>query len=420
MGKTIVEKILSAKSGHDVKAGDTIIADTDFVMIPDAQGPWTLEPFGKLKRHTVWNNEKIVFVIDHYVPCPNASVAAHHDMIRAFCAEHGIKLYESGEGICHSLMLEKGHIYPGGLFIGADSHSCSYGAINALGTGIGATDAAVAMHYGKLWLKVPPTIKIILEGTLKLHVTAKDAALYIVGALKASGAMYKAIEYSGCGVSFLDMFDRFTICNMMVECGAEFGIMPFDAVTEAWCLEREIAEYEAVHPDAGAVYERELLIDLSSVECSVALPHQPDKYAKISDVEGVKIDMALLGTCTNGSLKDLAEAAKILHGHKSCGVVRFLVIPGTKEVYNQAIKAGYISTFLEHGAVILPPGCGPCCGSSAGVPGAGEVVLSTANRNFLGRMGNTKSNIYLASPVIIAIAVITGKITSPEVFFDEF
>jgi len=414
MGKTIVEKILSIKSGRDAKSGDIITAKVDFVMVPDAQGPWVIEVFNKLRNQSIFDKEKIAFIIDHYVPCPNASVAAHHDMMREFCKNHGIKLYESGEGICHRLMFEKGHIYPGGLFIGADSHSCSYGAVSGLGTGIGATDAAVAMHYGELWFKVPPSVKIVLKGELRPFVTAKDIALYIAGQLKASGALYGALEYCGSGIASLDMEDRFTICNMAVECGAKFGIMPFDEATEVWCLEKRFDFSGATHPDEDAVYEKELVIDLSGIGCGAALPHKVDNYAPISDVIGTKVDMVLLGTCTNGSLKDLAQAAKILSGHKPTDKVRFLVVPGSKATYGEAIKAGYINTFLEHGAMILPPGCGPCCGSSAGVPGEGEVVLSTANRNFLGRMGNVKSEIYLSSPAVCAAAVIAGEITNPE------
>lgn len=419
MGKTIVEKILSKKSGHEVKSGDIATAQIDFVMIPDAQGPWVIEVFEQLNKQSVFDKEKIAFIIDHYVPCPNSKVAAHHDMIRKFCTHHDIKLYESGEGICHRLMFEKRHIHPGGLFIGADSHSCSYGVTNALGTGIGATDAAVAMHYGKLWFKVPPSIKIVLKGELPPSVTAKDAALYIIGHLGAAGALYKALEYTGSGLLTLDMEDRFTICNMAVECGAKFGIMPFDDVTRAWCIENGIDAGEAVHSDYDAIFERELTIDLSAVRPGIALPHNTDNYAPLSDIQGKKVDMVLLGTCSGGSLKDLAAAAEILRGRKPCGSVRFLVVPGTKEVYNEAMKAGYISTFLEHNALILPPGCGPCCGSSAGVPGDGEVILSTANRNFLGRMGNPASDIYLASTYACAAAVLTGKITNPEEFFYE-
>jgi len=419
MDKTIVEKILSIKSGREVSAGDIITANVDFIMIPDAQGPWVIEVFEKLKNQSVFENERIAFIIDHYVPCPNAKVAAHHDMMREFCKKHSIKLYESGEGICHRLMFEKGHIYPGGFFIGADSHSCSYGAASGLGTGVGATDAAVAMHYGKLWFKAPPSIKVVLEGELKPYVTAKDAVLYIIGQLKADGALYKTLEFCGPGVSSLDMEDRFTICNMAVECGAKFGIMPFDEVTEAWCLERGIDISDAVHADKNAIYEKEMVIDLATIDCGVALPHNPDNYATLKSVEGTKVDMVLIGTCSGGSLKDLACAAKILRGQKPRADVRFLVVPGSKEVYKEAIKEGYISTFLDHGALILPPGCGPCCGSSPGVPGDKEVVLSTANRNFLGRMGNTASEIYLASTHACAAALLTGKITNPEAFVNE-
>jgi len=419
MGKTLSEKILSIKSGGEARSGDIITAKVDFVMIPDAQGPWVIEVFNKLRNKQIFDKNKIAFIIDHYVPCPNAKVAAHHDMIREFCAQYGIKLYESGEGICHRLMFEKDHIYPGGLFVGADSHSSSYGVLSGLGTGIGATDAAVAMHFGELWFKVPSSVKIKLNGALKPGVTAKDMILQIIGRLGASGALYKALEFCGPGLSTLDMEDRFTICNMAVECGAKFGVMPFDDTTSAWCTERGIDISEAVQADKDAVYESELTIDLSAVKSAVALPHNPDNYALISDVEGKKVDMVLLGTCSGGALKDFESAAKILRVHKPSNKVRFLVVPGSKEIYSEAVKEGYISTFLDHGALILPPGCGPCCGSSAGVPGDGEVVLSTANRNFLGRMGNPAAEIYLASSYSCAAALISGKITNPEAFIHE-
>jgi len=418
MGKTIAEKILSAKSGIDAKSGDIVTAEIDFAMVPDAQGPWSIDPFNKLNEQTVFDKNKIAFVIDHYVPCPNAGVAEHHDMVRDFCKKHGVKLYESGEGICHQILFEKGHVFPGGLFVGADSHSCSYGAVGALAVGVGSTDIAVAMHYGKLWFKVPESISINLHAKLKPGVTGKDLALYIMGLLGADGAAYKSIEFSGDGVETLDMDERFTICNLSVECGAKFGIMPFDNVTLKWCVEKGVDFSSAASPDGDAVYERKIDIDLSEIECGVAKPHQVDNYAKLRDVSGTKIDMVLIGTCTNGRLKDFACAHEILKGREACGEVEFLVVPASREVYIEAIKKGYIETFLNCGAKILPPGCGPCCGSSAGVPGAGANVLSTANRNFIGRMGNTKSNIYLASPYAAAAAVITGKITDPGVFLN--
>lgn len=419
MGQTIAEKILSLKSGTPCRQGDVVTAKIDFIMAPDAQGPWIIEPFNRLKNKSVYDREKIAFVIDHYVPCPNMSVAAHHDMIRDFCNTHGIKLYESGEGICHQILFEKGHLFPGGLFIGADSHTCSYGVVGGLATGVGSTDIAVAMHYGKLWFKVPASIKICINGSLERGVTAKDLALYIMGRLKADGAAYQALEYSGPGLQALDMDDRFTICNLTVECGGKFGIMPFDEITKKWCQASAVDFSSALHPDEDAVYEKEMTIDLSHVKCGVAKPHQVDNYAELEDVRGVEVSMVLIGTCTNGRLKDLAQAHEILKDRKVCGSVEFLVVPGSREVYREAIKRGYIETFLNCGAIILPPSCGPCCGSSAGVPRDGANVLSTANRNFLGRMGNVKSNIYLASPYTAAAAVITGKITDPEVFLRE-
>lgn len=419
LGKTIAEKILSTKSGTDAKSGDIVISEIDLAMVPDAQGPWCIEAFNKLKNKTVFNGDKIVFAIDHYVPCPNASVSEHHDMMRDFCKSHGIKLYEGGEGICHQIIFENNYLYPGGFFVGADSHTCSYGAVGALATGIGSTDIAAAMHYGKLWFKVPETIGIILEGSLNLGITAKDVALYIVGLLKCDGASYKAVEFLGPGVQTLDMDDRFTICNLTVEYGGKFGIIPFDEITRKWCLSNNIDFSSVVYPDNNAVYEKTIRINLSEIEAGIAAPHRVDNYFMLKEVLGIEIGMVMIGTCTSGRLKDFANVYDILKGRKVCGNVEFLVVPGSKRIYKEAIKRGYIETFLDCGAKILPPSCGPCCGSSAGVPRSESNVLSTANRNFIGRMGNAKSNIYLASSYAAAAAVITGKITDPEVFLNE-
>jgi len=414
MPKTIVEKIIGAHCGKPVAAGDTVVAPVDLAMATDGSGPLTIQLFREMGFSKVWDPEKVLMVLDHYVPCPNDKVAGLQDEMRSFCTEGNGVLFDLGEGICHQLLPEKGYIEPGSLVVGADSHSLTYGAFNAFGTGIGSSDLAAVMAIGKLWLRVPESIKIILNGPIPPHVTAKDIALFIVGRLGASGANYRAIEFHGDAVSNLDIDDRMTICNMMVETGAKCSIMPFDGVLEKQGNQFKWKTNNPVYPDPEAVYADTLEIDFEQLTPQIAAPHQVDNVSPVSDLEGTPIHMVVIGTCTNGRLKDLRSAAKLLDQRGKTSGVELLIVPASRKIYMEASREGILDIFVRNGAMVLPPGCGPCCGSSAGIPSDGENVLSTANRNFLGRMGNVKSNIYLGSPLSAAAAAVTGKITNPE------
>ena len=414
MNQTIVEKIISDHCGRAVHAGEIILADIDLAMATDGSGPLSIELFHKMGKNEIKNPERIVMALDHYVPCPNDQVSRLHDMMRHFCQDMKCKLFEIGDGIGHQLLPEKGYIKPGSLTVGADSHACTYGALNALGTGIGSSDLAAVMATGRLWFKVPASIKIELEGRLKPQVTAKDLALYLVGRLGSSGANYRALEFCGNAIATLDMDDRLTICNMIVETGAKCGFMPFDQITENFLSRLEPAEYHPVFADPGAVYENVIRVDLNRLKPQIAAPHRVDNVQVISELIGTPIDIVVIGTCTNGRLKDLELAAGLLKEHPKTPGVEVLVVPASRQVFIHASQQGLLEIFSRFGAMILPPGCGPCCGSSAGIPGDGKNVLSTANRNFLGRMGNVEARIYLGSTLAAAAAAITGKITDPR------
>ena len=413
LGITIAEKIFSKHSGRKVKAGETVIANVDLAMATDGSGPLAIDLYNKIGKGDVYDPEKVIMAIDHYVPCPNRKVSRLHDMMRDFAKAGKGKLFEIGSGIGHQLLTERGYIKPGMLIAGADSHSCTYGALNALGTGIGSSDLAAVIATGKLWFEVPETIRLNLEGALKENVTAKDLILYIIGKLKADGATYKSIEFNGKALSHIDIDDRLTICNMVVETGAKCGIMPFDQVTAHWFKEKGIDGIKGIIPDKDAEYCQDLTITLDTITPQIAYPHKVDNVVPVAAVEGTPIDMVFIGTCTNGRLKDLRIAAKALKSNKLNSNVELLIGPASREIYSQAVAEGLIEIFLQNGAIILPPGCGPCCGSSAGVPSDKENVFSTANRNFLGRMGNTKANIFLGSPITAISAAITGEIIDP-------
>lgn len=408
-GQTIVEKVFSLHAGKPVYAGDNIIANVDVAMATDGSGPLTIDLFKKMAGQSVFNPEKVVMVLDHYVPCPNDKVAALHDSMRELSRMGQCKLLELGEGICHQLLPEKGYVKPGYLIVGGDSHSTTYGAFNAIGTGIGSSDLAAAMISGKLWFKVPETIRIILTGQFKAYVTAKDLALVIVGELGADGAIYKAIEFAGPAISELTIGDRMTVCNMMVETGAKCAVMPGDDVTKAFFKD----QVSFVEPDKGANYDISLTINLDRLEPMLALPHQVDNISSVVKHEDLPVHMGVLGTCTNGRIADFRLALEVMGDAPLAPGFELLVVPASRQIYMEAIRQGLIEAFLEKGALVLPPGCGPCCGSSPGIPSAGENIVSTANRNFIGRMGNVRSNIYLASPATVAACAITGKIKCP-------
>jgi 3-isopropylmalate/(R)-2-methylmalate dehydratase large subunit len=412
MGKTIAEKILSNKSNLDARAGDIVIADIDLLMAQDGTAPLAIRAFGDMGGGKVWNPDRISLVIDHNAPSPSESVSRIHDGIRKFAGEQGIgNLYDIGCGVCHQLMPEQGHVKPGNLAIGADSHTCTYGALNAFATGVGSTDAAAVMRTGRLWLRVPESAYLALEGELPRGIYAKDIILDVIGRVGAAGATYMSVEFGGDLTSALDVDARMTIANMGVEMGAKTALMESDEKTAEYL---GTDDFDPVSPDPDAKYTWEKKIDVSSLEPRVARPHRVDDVVGVGELAGTKVQQAFLGTCTNGRLEDLRIAAQILRGGRIGEGMRLIVAPASREVLMGAIEDGTFGALLESGATFVSPGCGPCVGTHAGVPGDGEAVISTANRNFKGRMGNSSSSIYLASPATVAASAIEGKIADPR------
>jgi len=388
-----------------------VISPVDWVFVQDTTGPLTVRQFYSLEKG-LGRPERVLVFLDHAAPSPSAQLANDHIFLREFADRYGARLHEVGEGICHQLMAED-YASPGEVIVGADSHTVTAGGLGAFASGMGSSDVAVAMALGRTWLRVPESIKVHCSGKLPPLVTAKDLVLHLIGRLGAEGANYKALEFCGQGVKALDVSDRLTIANMAVEAGAKAGLFPSDELTREFLALRGRPErYIPLEPDPDAEYERELEIDMTSLEPMVSRPHAVDRVAPISEVRGVKISQVLLGTCTNGRLKDLELAASLVRGRRvRC---RFLIAPASRRVFLEALKEGYIQTLVEAGATILPPGCASCLGLHHGVLGDGEVCLSTANRNFLGRMGNPKAYIYLGSPAAAAAAALAGEILDPR------
>jgi 3-isopropylmalate/(R)-2-methylmalate dehydratase large subunit len=406
-GKTLSEKILSAHAGQSVSAGDLVIVDVDKVMASDTTAPLTLKAFKEMGGEKVWDPNKVVFVIDHAAPSPNEVISNLHSLMREFAKEQGIKLYDAGEGICHQLMIENNHVKPGELVLGADSHTCTYGAVSAFSSGIGSTDLAGILLTGKTWLKVPESIQVNLRGSLRKGVAPKDIILRLEKILGIAGATYQAIEFTGEALYDISLDGRMTLANMVVEMGAKAGLVDITGL-------KEFESYHELQPDPDAVYNRVIDINVSEIEPQVACPHSPDNVVDISEIVGTKIDLAFIGSCTNGRLEDLQEAARILQGRKVNENVRLLVTPASNEVYKNAIADGTLMTLIQAGAKITTSGCGLCVGTHMGVPGNGENVISTTNRNFQGRMGNPRSNVYLGSPAVVAAAALEGEITDPR------
>lgn len=415
-GKTIAEKILSSHSGQDAYANDLVVARVDFVMGQDGTSPLAIKAFNEMNGQRVFDDSKIALVIDHSAPSPNEGVSNLHRMMREFASLHNVKLYDIGEGVCHQLMPERGHVVPGDLVVGADSHTCTYGALGAFSTGVGSTDLAAAMISGHLWFKVPETIKFICHGRLPKGVYSKDLILYLIGQVTADGATYMAAEYTGEAISELSVESRFTISNMAIEMGAKAGLMNVDEKVIRWVRTHSNREPKPVCADEDANYARVLEYDVSDLLPQVSRPHSVDNVAPITEVAGIKIDQAVIGTCTNGRLEDLRVAAGILRGRKIHPRVRLIVAPASKRVYLEAIREGILQDLIEAGAAVVTPGCGPCVGTHNGVPADGETVISTANRNFKGRMGNNKAQIYLASPATVAASSLCGEIADPREF----
>ncbi|MGM0367867.1 MAG: 3-isopropylmalate dehydratase large subunit [Actinomycetota bacterium] len=414
MGKTISEKIIAEHAGKEVKAGDIVVVDVDVVMAQDGTGPLAVEQIKKMGFEKVKNPDKSILFIDHAAPSPRKELSNSHMVLRDFSGKAGAKLSDIGEGVCHQILVED-YSCPGDIVIGADSHTCTSGALGAFATGMGSTDIAVGFAMAKTWLLVPETIKVNVEGKLPKGVFAKDIIIYLIGKITSDGATYKALEFSGLLVDSLNMDDRFTISNMAVEAGAKTGIFPSDSITRDYLVAQDRGDcFKEVNADSGAVYEKSVDIDCSKLEPMVSRPHTVDNTISVSEIGKVKLDQVFIGTCTNGRLSDLKLAAKILKGKKTAEDVRLIVVPASKKVYLEAIKKGIISDLVESGASVMAPGCGPCVGVHEGILGDGEVCLSTQNRNFKGRMGNPNSFIYLSSPATAAWSAVKGYISDPR------
>lgn len=404
--QTITEKIISNHSGRAVKAGEIAIVDVDGAMATDATAPFAIQAFERMGGQRLWDPKRVSLVIDHASPAPNERIGNLHKMMREFSERLGCGLYDVGEGICHQLMVEDRHVRPGDIFVGADSHTPTYGALNALAIGVGSTDLAAVLLTGKIWLKVPETILIELVGEFPKGVTAKDLILSLVGQLGMSGATYKVIEFTGPALQNLSLASRMTIANMTAEMGAKSGLVDPTNLDLPY-------SFAAIYPDEGARYSERRIFDVSSLQPQVAVPHFPDRVKAVSDVAGQKIDQAFIGSCTNARLEDLRMAAQILRGKKIHPRVRLIVAPASKRVFDSALKDGTVAVLSEAGATFITSGCGPCVGTHQGVPGDGEVIISSTNRNFRGRMGNREAAIYLASPAVVAASALQGEIADP-------
>jgi len=411
----ITEKILAKASGKNlVHPGDIVDANVDMVMVHDLTGPLAVEAFKRIGISKVWDNKKIVIILDHQVPAESVKAAELHKMLRAFAKEQGIRFYDVGRGgICHQVMPEKGHVLPGTVMVGADSHTCTYGALGAFATGIGSTEAAAVFATGKIWLKVPETINVNVEGKFKPYVTPKDLILSIIGKVGADGATYKAAEFTGSTIRGMSMAGRMTLCNMTVEMGAKNGIVEPDETTRKFLEGRTNKPFEELKSDKGASYEKVVEFDVSGLEPTVACPSSVDNVKPASEVD-VPIEQAFIGSCTNGRIEDLRLAAQVMKGKTVKDGVRALVIPASQEVYKQAVKEGLVEIFTDAGALVCGSACGPCLGGHIGLLAAGETCVSTSNRNFIGRMGSTQASVYLASPATVAASALTGRITDPR------
>ncbi|MBV1756392.1 MAG: 3-isopropylmalate dehydratase large subunit [Dethiosulfatibacter sp.] len=399
MGYTIGEKIIRSHSNEKYfEKGDIVIVDVDFIMASDTTAPIAIKSFEQMNGNKIFDPQKMAIIIDHASPCPNSKIANLHKLIRNFAKKEKIFLYDVGEGICHQLMYEKGHASEGKLIVGADSHTCTYGALGAFATGVGSTDLAAIMLTGKTWMMVPASIRINITGNLREGVFAKDFVLFLTGLIGANGANYKLLEFGLDNITNLSIDEKLTISNMSIEMGAKAGIF----------------ESENMKADEEADYESIINIDLSRIEPMIAAPHQVDNVFPVSKYKGMKIDQVFIGSCTNGRFSDFEEVAKILKGNKISPDIRLIAAPASKATLNKLSESGILKILLDAGATIITPGCGPCVGTLGGIPADGEKVLSTTNRNFLGRMGNKKSEIYLCSPAIAAKSALMGEIADLE------
>ncbi len=414
-GKTIAEQILSAKSGSDGRAGDTVVCDADLIIGTDASAPMAIAYFAKMGGTHVRRPDRVVFALDHYDPTTSPGTAKYHDLVHTFAAQHALRIYERGEGISHQLAIERGEVRPGQLVLGADSHTVTCGALNLFATGIGSSDLAAALITGQIWLRVPDTIRIVLRGERPRDLTAKDLALAIVARLGADGANYQAVEFDG-QVAELPLDDRLVLSNLLVESGAKAAMFPADDVLAEFLRSRQIVEYAPVVADANARYARVLEINLAEHAPVIALPHSPANVVPIADAGGTRIHMVFLGTCTGGRVRDFHEALAVIErgGGKLAPGVQLVLTPASGDVEQHLVADGSYAKFRAIGATITAPGCGACCGTSGVIPPDGANVLSTANRNFKARMGTATARIYLASPAACGAAAVTGVITDPS------
>lgn len=417
MGQTITEKILAKHSGKDkVSPGEFIQCDLDFVLANDITAPIAIKEFAKIGVSDVYDKERIAFIPDHFTPNRDAKAAAQCKLMRKFSYEHRLThYYEVGRGgVEHALLPEEGLVLPGDVVIGADSHTCTYGGLGAFSTGVGSTDLAVAMATGKVWLKIPATIRFEYKGKLGPWVGGKDLILYTIGEIGVDGALYKSMEFAGNAIGELSVEGRLTMANMTIEAGAKSGIIEPDDKTLEYVKKRGKRSFEVYESDEDADYERVVEFDVSQIEPQVAFPHLPSNTKPVSEAGNIKIDQVVIGSCTNGRIEDLRVAARVLQEKKADSKLRLIVIPATQAIYKQALEEGLIETFVSSGATVAAPTCGPCLGGHTGVLAAGEKAVATTNRNFIGRMGDPKSEVYLASPAVAAASAVIGKIGSPE------
>ena len=410
MGQTLAEKIISEHAGKKVKAGELVIANVDVTAVQDGTGPLTVQEFKKLGKTKLNNPERTILFIDHASPSPRKELSNTHTVLRNFSKEYGAILSDVGAGVCHQRLIES-FVNPCEILVGADSHTCTSGALGAFATGMGSTDIAVAMALGKTWLKVPATFKIEVNGKFKDGICSKDLMLYIIGLIGADGATYKALEFCGDTIDNMTMSERFTLANMAVEAGAKAGLFVADEKTKEFLAEHGRSDkFRSLKPDADAIYERIIKINAGDIKHTVSCPHTVDNTKTVEELSNIKVNQVFVGTCTNGRIEDLRIVAQILKNKKVNHDVRMLICPASKEIYLKALDEGLITTFVEANATILPPGCGPCVGVHAGTLADGEVCLATQNRNFRGRMGNVEGQIYLASPYVAAYTALRGHI----------
>ncbi len=417
MAMTMTQKILAAHAGLDeVKAGQLVLVNLDRVLGNDITSPVAIREFDRMGFEQVYDREKVTMVMDHFAPNKDIKAAVQCKMCRDFCNENEVThFYDVGRmGIEHALLPEKGLVVAGDVVIGADSHTCTYGALGAFSTGVGSTDMAAGMAIGKVWLKVPSAIRFVLKGKLNPYVSGKDVILHIIGKIGVDGALYKSMEFTGEGVAALSIYDRLTVTNMAIEAGAKNGIFEVDEQTLAYIKEHSDREPVVYTADADAEYEETIEIDLSAIPSTVAFPHLPENTRTIDEVGDVRIDQVVIGSCTNGHYKDLEEAASILKGKKIASHVRAIIIPATQDIYLKALESGLLKIFIEAGCVVSTPTCGPCLGGYMGILAKGERAVATTNRNFVGRMGDPESEVYLASPAVAAASAIAGKIAGVE------